>query len=137
MLAWLKLLALPALLLVGFYMIDSRAEQRGQDAALVLQQKNKQLILDAAAAVEDRMKADAEKRDGELHARLSQIKAVDKTTLIKEIRSEPRFSDPALGITDGMFDTLNSARSFTGASSVVSRGEGALPGAAFPQGQDN
>lgn len=137
MLGWLKLLALPALLLLGFYMIDSRAEQRGKDAALVLQAKQLQLVLDAASAVEDRMKFAAVKRDEDLHRRLSLIRAVDKTTLIKEIRSEPRFSDPALGITDGMFNTINSARGLTGAGAAVGGGEGALPGVAVAEGQDN
>ena len=137
MLAWLKLLALPALLLLGFYMIDSRAEQRGKDAALVAQTLQRQLVLDAAAAVEDQLKADAIVRDQELHDQLAQIRLTDKTTLIKEIRSETRFSDPALGITDGMLDTLNQARALTGAGGPVTGGESSLSSVTLPEGPDN
>lgn len=38
-------------------------------------------------------------------------KTVVQPTLIKEIASDPRFTDPALGITDGMFRAINTARS--------------------------
>ncbi len=137
MFGWLKLLALPALLLLGFYMIDSRAEQRGKDAALVLQSKQRQMVLDVAAAVEDRLKAAAQLRDQALHERLAKIRLTDKTTLIKEIRSETRFSDPALGITDGMLDSLNQARALTGAGGVNTRGQSPLPGVTFSEGPDN
>lgn len=137
MLGWIKLLALPALLLIGFYMIDSRASQRGRDAAVVLQAQQRQMVIDAANAVEDRLKASALLRDEELHERLTEIRATDKTTLIKEIRSETRFSDPALGITDGMLETLNKARALTGARPVVSGSEGPLPAASSSEGPDN
>lgn len=135
--SWLKPLALTALLLLGFYMIDSRAEQRGKDAALLLQTNNKQLVLEAAQAVEDQLKREAIKRDQALYERLKTIRAVDKTTLIKEIRSEARFSDPALGLTDSMFNTLNSARALTGGDTSDAGGKGPLPGAPQVEGQDN
>lgn len=137
MVGWIKLLALPALLLLGFYMIDSRASQRGRDAAVVLQAQQRQMVIDAANAVEDRLKASALLRDEELHERLTEIRATDKTTLIKEIRSETRFSDPALGITDGMLDTLNTARGLTGTGPAVSGSKSTLPGVASAQGQNN
>lgn len=137
MIGWLKLLALPALMLLGFYMIDSRAEQRGRDEALVLQSKQKQIVQDTAKVIEDRLKADAVLRDQKLYDKLKTLRSVDKTTLIKEIKSETRFSDPTLGITDGMLDTLNQARSLTGASSTVDGSEGPVPRFAPVEGSDN
>lgn len=134
---WLKLLALPALMLLGFYMIDSRAEQRGRDAALVLQNQQKQMVRDLANAVEGKLKADTAVRDQVLFDKLSAIRSVDKMTLIKEIHSDPRFSDPDLGITDGMFDALNSARSLSRTDAPVSGGESPLPRAALSEGQEH
>ncbi|AYJ85787.1 hypothetical protein D3Y57_07110 [Sphingomonas paeninsulae] len=55
---------------------------------------------------------------GDLSSKVASIDEADRTiiqpTIIKEIRNDPRLSDPALGISDGLRDALNCARRLSG-----------------------
>lgn len=137
---WLKLLALPALLALGFYILDSRAEKRGRELAnaeaLVRKEEVRKIVDDLSAELQTM----SDKKDAELASRLSEIRAVETTvirpTLIKEIRSETRFTDPSAGITDGMFDALNDARRLTHPSASVSGEPRPLSPAESLEGQE-
>lgn len=69
---------------------------------------------DLSTALQDRLT----QVDASVAKRLNDLNVEEKTivqpTLIKEIASDPRFSDPNLGITDGMRNAINTARSASG-----------------------
>jgi hypothetical protein len=78
--------------------------------------------------------------------RLGSLDVMEKTivqpTLVKEIASAPRLTDPNLGITDGMLRVLNTARASSWPSGSCTTGtDGSttcrLPTVRPAEGQDN
>lgn len=140
MMKWLQILALPALLLLALYAVDRRAEQRGKNEVRLEAAEQKQIVDAIVDEIKTEMLNENRRRDDELRSALENIRTVDRTiikpTLVKEIQSDPRFSNPDVGITDGMFDSLNAARRLTGPSALVSRERSALPAARPLEGQE-
>lgn len=101
--------------------IDHRGFQRAEDEA-VARDKERQLQAAQFELIvqgyvhdsENKMILAIASRDGDLVKTLQSIRDTNRTviqpTLVKEIQSEARFSDPASGITDGMLRELNRAR---------------------------
>lgn len=82
--------------------------------------------------------------DQRLHTRLSELDIENRTivqpTLVREIQSNARFSDPQLGITDGMFQAINKARAASSGSCARLPDGGircSMPESAPAEGQDN
>lgn len=103
------------------WFIDHRGYQRAEDEAKArekerqLQAAQFELIVQSYVHdSENRMILAMTSRDGDLVKTLQSMRELNRTviqpTLVKEIQSEARFSDPALGITDGMLRELNRAR---------------------------
>lgn len=112
-----RILAPLALLIMAFFMIDKRAEERGRLDQLVVQVQNRDLIRRIELTMSERLTEQNRLANEELRTQLSLISSLESTiitpTLVKEIRSETRFTDPATGISPGMLNALNSARRLT------------------------
>lgn len=109
-----------ALAVIGvLFWVDDRGYQRAKADQAALEQRISERVSDAVAEI-DRRNA----------ARFAEIDSADRTVIqpiiTREIASDPRFSDPAAGITDGMRDALNRARALSSAPGADSR---AVPGA--------
>lgn len=108
-------------LVAAVWYIDHRGYQRAQHQAEE-REKDRKLQLAATAILinkaldntENRMQGIVNQSDRSLTDKINGIDTVNKTiiqpTLIKEIANDPRFTNPDLGITDGMLDSINSAR---------------------------
>lgn len=109
-----KWVALLALVLGGFWLIDKRGADRARAQERAIVAANTLRLHEIAAQLSGELGTKFETQAANLHADLDNIDRIETTvvkpTLIKEIQSDPRFVDPAAGITDGMRDTLNLAR---------------------------
>lgn len=108
----------------ALWFVDHRGYKRAEDQAKLERTlaHNAQLEANARQAAltqvfEKSLQDMATQSDRRLGDRLSQLDVTNRTiiqpTLVKEIRNDPRQSDPNNGITDGMLNTLNQARSFS------------------------
>jgi hypothetical protein len=127
-----------AVLLVGLavWYIDHKGYQRAEEKAKLEQAENDKFRLEVKGYINQRVK-DVEvglqsivsKNDENLHRRLSELDTENKTivqpTLIREINNDPRFSNPDLGITDGMLKAINQARS-SSAGTCASTADGGV-----------
>lgn len=115
-----------AILLVGgaVWFIDHRGYQRAEAEATARENERKlqlaefnRVLAEKVDGLEDSMQTSINDSASRLMTQVDQIGVVNRTiiqpTLVKEIQSEPRFTDPSLGITDGMLRELNRARGFS------------------------
>lgn len=113
-----------ALVAGAVWYIDHRGFQRAETEATArateLELHRANIKLDLQKMVkdsEDRMSLKITEADKRLAAQVGNIDRVNRTivqpTLIREIQNEARLSDPAAGITDGVRETLNTARSLS------------------------
>lgn len=97
----------------GFKRAEHQAEEREKDRQLQLA-ATAILINKALDNTQGQMQEIVNSSDRSLADTLRGIDMVNRTiiqpTLVKEIASDPRFTDPAVGITRGMFDSINAAR---------------------------
>ena len=113
-----------AVVLVGgaVWYIDHRGYERADAEAAArateLELNRTQMKLDLQTMLnesEGRMASKIMESDGRLALKLNDIDQVNRTviqpTLTREIRNEVRLSDPNAGITDGVREALNTARS--------------------------
>lgn len=115
-----------AVLLVGgaVWYIDHRGYERAEAEATA--RETERQLLQAQLEVkfqkmvndsETRMAAKIIESDQRITEQLGNIDQVNRTvvqpTLIREIQSEARFSDPNAGISDGMRSAINTARSLS------------------------
>lgn len=105
----------------GLWFIYHKGEKAAEQRAKVekLEADNRQLVSTIVmnrriGKVEDQMRGLVSQFDQRLGIRLRDLDHLETTviqpTITREIRSEARFSDPAAGISDGMFTAINSAR---------------------------
>lgn len=101
--------------------IDHRGYERAEDQAELADAKRKVdlaavaiLLRDQTREQEVSMQDIVNTSDASLGDVLRSLETEQRTiiqpTLIKEIASDPRFTDPSAGITDGMLRGLNTAR---------------------------
>jgi hypothetical protein len=91
-----------AVIIAAVVWIDARGAQRARDERAV-----------ADAALYAKIDARLSQIDTQLAdnlARIDRTETIVKPTLIREINSAPRYSDPAAGITPSMLHQLNAAR---------------------------
>lgn len=97
----------------GYERAEHQAEQREKERQLQLA-ATAILIRDQAAQTRQEMQQLITDSDNRLSATLRNLDTENTTivqpTLVKEIRSDPRFTDPSAGITDGMLRAINTAR---------------------------
>lgn len=90
---------------------DREAERKADLAAFVVE------LGKSARSLEGTMQTAINASDAQLVNTLNGLELTNRTiiqpTLVKEIQSEARFSDPNAGITDGMLRELNRARGFS------------------------
>lgn len=112
---------------LAVWYIDHRGYERAQAEAerdkleeSLTRAEAEQLLAQQIRVWEEKLDEKLAESDARLAQRIGQIETVNRTiiqpTLEREIRSETRFSDPALGITDGMLRVLNQARALSGGS---------------------
>lgn len=103
----------------GYERAEQEAEQREKDRQLQLA-ATAILIRDQASQTQQQMQRLIADSDNRLSVALRNLDTENKTivqpTLIKEIHSDPRFTDPSAGITDGMLRAINTARGINPAS---------------------
>lgn len=114
---WLQLGILAALAF-GYWYIDNRATKR-EKARYEAAEVKAQARADALARqIEQTMITKLAELDTRTAERLREIDVQERTVvqpiITREIRNDPRLSDPAHGISDGVLGALNQAR---GASS--------------------
>lgn len=118
---WLQI-AIGAAVIFAVYKIDQNGYERAERAA----QKREQAIQEQVANMEKRLIEQIGALDAALAGQVSQIDVTERTivipTITKEVASDPRFSDPTLGITRGMLDSINGARSLSSGAPVVDSG---------------
>ena len=115
-----------AILLVGgaVWYIDHRGFERAEAEAIA--RDNERKLMEAelervlelkVGELETAMQTAINESDARVVNSIDRLNVVNRTiiqpTLVKEIQSETRFSDPAAGITDGMLRELNRARGFS------------------------
>lgn len=145
---WLRVLPYGiglAALAFAVWFLDHRGYQRAETERN-LQEASFTVIMDQRVReIEDSMQDKINKSDAALKEQVDGLeftnKMVIQPTLMKEIHSETRFTDPATGITDGMLVQLNAARGFSqqrpcpaGSIAVTCF---ALPELSSSAGQDN
>jgi len=100
----------------GYERAEAEAAARDTERKLQLAAFNI-LMAQKVDGLEDSMQTSINESDARVMGQMDRIGVVNRTiiqpTLVKEIQSEPRFSDPAAGITDGMLNELNRARGFS------------------------
>lgn len=112
------------LLLGAVWYIDHRGYERAEAEATARENERKlqlaefnRILAEKVDGLEDSMQTSINDSASRLMTQVDQIGVVNRTiiqpTLVKEIQSEPRFTDPSLGITDGMLRELNRARGFS------------------------
>lgn len=110
---------------LAVWYIDHRGYQRAQEEAerdrleeSLTRAEAEQLLDKQIKQWEEKLDERLAESDARLAKRIGQIDTVNQTiiqpTLEREIRNEPRFTDPASGLTDGMFRVLNQARALSG-----------------------
>lgn len=115
-----------AVVLVGgaVYYIDHRGYKRAEAEATARENERLLLVKDIELKIQEsihqselRMQGQLIALDAQLSEKIAAIETINRTivqpTLVKEIASDPRFSDPSLGITDGMHGAINRARSLS------------------------
>jgi hypothetical protein len=106
--AW-PYLACVALVLAGVAYIDHRGYERAQADEAKREAAFAKVVADAVADI-DRKTAE----------RIASIDTTQRTVvqpiIAKEIAGDPRYSDPACSLTDGMRDAINRARAASGAA---------------------
>lgn len=97
----------------GFKRAEHQAEEREKDRQLQLA-ATAILINKALDNTQGRMQEIANSSDRSLADTIRRIDGVSQTiiqpTLVKEIASDSRFTNPDVGITRGMLDSINAAR---------------------------
>ena len=115
-----------AVLLVGgaVWYIDHRGYQRAEAEAAARETERqlaeaefKRILGIKVTELQMGMQTAINESDARVVGRIDDLNVVNRTiiqpTLVKEIQSEERFTDPATGITDGMLRELNRARGFS------------------------
>jgi hypothetical protein len=139
------------LLLIGaVWYIDHRGFERAEAQATARENERKQLLAEfnrvmaeKTKNLEGSMQTAITQSDAMVVKALTGLDITNKTiiqpTLMKEIQSETRFTDPAAGLTVGMQESLNRARGFSkqrpcpaGSHAVACY---SLPGVESPAGQ--
>ena len=116
------LAALALGLAIGF--IDHQGYERAQSQNKIIQTQEaltraemKLELITQISDFEKKMQSMVDVSDLALSEKVDQIDTVNKTiiqpTLVKEIQSEARLSDPNLGVTDGMLQSINQARALS------------------------
>lgn len=126
---WLKLLgflgrnwlhiAIAAGLAFAVWKIDQNGYERAERHAAEREAR----IVEEVRQMEKRIAEQISEIDSDLAAQTSTIDATERTiivpTLTKEIARDPRFSDPAAGITDSVRNELNRARALSASPTVL------------------
>lgn len=108
---------------VAWY-LDHKGYKRAEAEFVQREEERKKLLADFKALMgkkvkdlEGSMQTAINESDGRVVTALGELDVTNKTiiqpTLMKEIQSETRFTDPTTGITDGMRNSLNRARGFS------------------------
>lgn len=110
---WMQISILAALAF-GVWYIDHRGYERAEDH-YKKQEAQAQIRAEALARqIEQTLTTKLGELDTRTAERLSQIDVEQRTvvmpTLTREIRNDPRLSDPANRLSDGVFNAVNSAR---------------------------
>lgn len=113
----LKLLpyaAVVLLVLAGVAWIDHRGYERATRDAEMRQQADAILLGRQLAKLQGSLVESVGQVGRDVTIKLDGIETVNRTiiqpTIMKEIASDPRYSDPDAGISAGMLDALNAAR---------------------------
>lgn len=123
--------------------LDHRGYQRAEQESIARENERKLqaatfaiLIGRQADGIEEAMQTKIGESDAKIVGALSGLDITNRTviqpTLVKEIRSEERFSDPAAGITDGMRSELNRARGLSRIHSCTTAADGSIECALSP-----
>jgi len=111
-------------LLAAVWYLDHRGYSRAMEEAKARETERKlqaaefdRILGEKVQVLQGSMQESINDSDMRLLSQMGEMETVNRTiikpTLIKEIQSETRFSDPDAGITDGMLRELNRARGFS------------------------
>jgi len=107
-------LGILAALVLGLWYVDHRGYQRAKGHYEAAEAKAQARAEALARRLEQVMTAKLAELDTRTAERLSQIDVEERTivqpVITREIRNDPRLSNPAAGISNGVRDALNSAR---------------------------
>jgi hypothetical protein len=110
---WLQLGILAALVL-GVWYIDHRGYQRAKHHYEEAEAKAQQRADELARRIEKTLTDKLAEMDQRTAQRISAIDVEERTvvmpTITREIRNDPRLSDPSSSISDGLLGALNQAR---------------------------
>lgn len=113
-LAFLRINWLHIAIGLGLAFVVYQIDQNGYERAESKWQAREQRILDEIKDMEKRLAEQMDELDRDTAERIGKIDSTERTIvapiITKEIQSDPRFSDPAQGITPAMRDAINAAR---------------------------
>ncbi len=116
-----------SLILGAIWYLDHKGYQRAQKDAKFERMATAMLIDRYVSGLEERLRDTIASIDRNLAAKIDDIELVQRTiiqpTIEKEIRNDPRFSDNSLGLTDGMRDAINRARSQSAGPASLTGGD--------------
>lgn len=107
-------IAIAAAILFAIWRIDQNGYNRAKDQAEKAELERKNMELRLNAKIETAIGEGLDQIETTARTAISEIDVTERTvvmpTITKEIRSDPRYTDPAAGISDGLLDSLNRAR---------------------------
>lgn len=135
---WLQLGILAALAF-GVWYIDHRGYQRAKHHYEQQERNAQARAVALARRIEQAMTTRLNELDRQTADRLREIDVQERTVvqpiIQREIRNDPRLSDPARGLSGELRDALNSARAASGDAAAPRERQGRVPARRADQGQ--
>lgn len=115
-------IAFAALLLFGIWKIDQNGYSRAGRDAERIELREKQREAELVRRIETMLTRKLGEIDRNTGERIAAIDSLERTiiqpAIVKEIARDPRYSDPAAGISRGMLDAINTARAASNPAAV-------------------